>query len=325
MSPALRWSRRLLRVAGYVAFGVVCLVVSAYWTFPWERLALLAQAHAARQGWELTVGELGPSWLTGLRARQVLLVRPRAGPDAPPVRLHVDEVSARLSVLSLLGGDLGGSLEARLGDGLVQADVVSGSDRVIELEATIDRLPLRELPLRAMLPVPVQGLARGRIQVRYEADPANASGAIELTIEGLRVGDGRSRIPIEGMREGLTLDPVDAGTLELRARIEQGTVRIERLRAVGRDVRLQGAGSVRLGRTLRSTRLDVQARVAFEDAYRNRNDRTRGLFALLDLAPQARAARTPDGALQFRIVGSPATRVEVRPDGASRMAVDGAR
>ena len=50
-----------------------------------------------------------------------------------------------------------------------------------------------------------------------------------------------------------------------------------------------------------------------------RDDRTRGLFAMLDVVPRLRAARTPDGALQWQLAGTFAGSMRSTAAGSMRM------
>ncbi|MDH5491636.1 MAG: hypothetical protein OEY14_06765, partial [Myxococcales bacterium] len=65
---------------------------------------------------------------------------------------------------------------------------------------------------------------------------------------------------------------------------------------------------------LSRSRLDVLIHASFTEAYRDKSIRTQALFSLMEIRPELRAARTSDGALQYRLRGSFGTRI--RPEAA---------
>ena len=106
------------------------------------------------------------------------------------------------------------------------------------------------------------------------------------------------------MRDGVTVEQIDAGNVALVAEVEEGVLSIERLQGRGPDLELDGAGDVRLVQPMERSRVNVLVRLAFSDEFKERSDRTRALFSLLDLQPRARATKTDDGAIQLRLAGS---------------------
>ena len=106
------------------------------------------------------------------------------------------------------------------------------------------------------------------------------------------------------MGSGITVERLNAGDMNLRIDVERGVGRIQQLTASSEDVDIRGAGTVRFLRPIRMSGLDVILRFEIKQPYRERNDRTRAVFTMLDMAPDVRAYRTPDGALQVRIAGS---------------------
>jgi hypothetical protein len=89
---------------------------------------------------------------------------------------------------------------------------------------------------------------------------------VEITIEGLHVGDGESKLEIPGWG-GLTLDKADAGNLELVVVIEEGSAKIERATSHGEDLELDVLGRARLLRPLGRSELNLMFRVKIQDAY----------------------------------------------------------
>src|SRR5690606_3087896 len=101
---------------------------------------------------------------------------------------------------------------------------------------------------------------------------ANTTGSVELTINGLSVGDGETPLVIQGLGSGLTLERMNLGTLQLRMQVERGVGTIQRLRANGEHAELWGSGTMRFVQPLRGSSMDLLVRIKFKDAYRESSD-----------------------------------------------------
>ena len=144
------------------------------------------------------------------------------------------------------------------------------------------------------------------------SEVAESTGDVEITIEGLYLGDGKSKLDIPGWG-GLTLDKADAGNLELVATIEEGSANIERATSHGKDLELDVLGRVRLLRPLKRSELNLMFRVKIQDAYKNRSAK---VATMLELASSGiKAAQTADGAIQYIVAGSLASRLRPRAAG----------
>ena len=120
------------------------------------------------------------------------------------------------------------------------------------------------------------------------------------------------------MQNSATVERINAGNLKLRVDVKDGTAQVDELRAKGDDLELEGSGTVRLAKPIKMSRLDMLVRLKITDNYRERNDRTRALFSLMDFNPRLKAARTSDGALQYRLSGSPGARLRTTPAGRAK-------
>jgi type II secretion system protein N len=145
----------------------------------------------------------------------------------------------------------------------------------------------------------------------------DTQGEIDLTVVDLKLGDGRAKLALPGMGDGLTIEQVQMGDLEFRVRAENGVAQVERLHAHGEDAEFDGSGSLQLLRPMRRSRLDLLVRLNFLDAYKEKSDRTRALFSLLELNPRVQPARTSDGALQYRIAGALGSNLDATAAGRS--------
>ncbi len=302
---------RLWRKVLAGVFGLALLPLPLYLLWPREQ----PEVRRRPTGYQLEIVKLSPSWVTGVDLQGVRFVRLPEDPEERPLDVSVESLHARLALLPLLAGTAAVSFETRVAGGTIEGDLALQETRQ-EIAATIAEVNLRRLNiLRAYLPLPLAGTLDGEIDVALDDDPTLTSGEIELRLGSVSVGDGNAKLKLDGMRDGITVERIEAGNVVLQARIEEGTATIERLQGRGNDLELDGEGEIRLRSPLRVSQLDLLMRVKFSDGYKERSDRTRALFSLLDLNPRARAAKTPDGALQYRIGGTVGGRVSTQAAG----------
>ena len=217
--------RKAVVVLAYGAFYITSFLLFCYLTFPYEKLTEFVIAKAeADFGVELEIVDLGPSWLTGVEVEGVRLVKPAEDSSEPPMELLIPEASARVSLLSLLAGNLGGSLEAEIAGGTIDATFErSVSAMALELELEVDSVDLRQLgAVRALAGIPVTGTMSGSADLSLPEDPSEASGEARLSIAGLTIGDGEAKLRVGGMRDGITIETLNLGTLEVEANIAAG-------------------------------------------------------------------------------------------------------
>jgi type II secretion system protein N len=297
---------------GYPMFFLLCFVFFAYQTFPYERLAARLVQEAQALGYEIEIIDLTNSGLTGLTFENLRLVLPSEGEDSPALDVIFDELTVSTSLFSLVSDTKSYSFDAELAGGEADGDLVLGPD-TMEVDAELDDINLEALPaLRKFTKVPLAGTLNGEVALDMPSEVAESTGSIEITIEGLNIGDGKSKLEIPGWG-GLTLDKADAGNLGLVATIEEGSAKIERATSHGKDLELDVLGNVRLRRPLKRSELNVMLRVKIQEAYKERSAK---VATMLELASsELKAAQTADGAIQYTITGSFAGRLRPREAG----------
>lgn len=319
--------KRSVRIAVYVTQFSVLFLLFAYWTFPYHRLRDYIVEQVERpmgpggtrrlSGIELEIGELRPSWLTGATLKDVAF-RKAAAPGEDPIEIEADEVNVRASVLSALAGNIGLTFDAEVGAGTIEGSY-SDDEETTEISAELDSVDLRKLGvLKTLTGLPAAGKISGKADLTLSADVQKTKGEVSLDIAKLRLGDGEAKLKLPNMGDGLTIERIDAGDVKVRLEVENGVAQVKKLEGDGPDLELRGGGSVRLVRPASMSRLDLMVRVKFTDTYRNKSDRTRTLFSLFDM-PMLGAAKTPDGALQYRVNGSIGGRISSSPAGRGRM------
>ena len=313
MAEATLSKQQLRAYAGlgalYTGFFLFAFMVSAYVTFPYDRLRdfLINKIEARGKGMSDTVqveiGELSPSFFTGAVLKDVEIQRRTTEADAEPSTLHFDEISARVSAWSLLVRSPKVKLRAKVGEGELDAAVEQDGDTQ-HVEAELDALDVGKLGLGSFLGVPMKGRASGKVNISLPAETPKTTGDIELKIAGLRIGDGKAKLSMPGLRNGMTLEEVDAGTLDLAMKAQNGSADIVRFGTDGKDLKIHGEGSLRLANPLRRSRPDVQLELKLSDTYKNKTDRTKALFEILAMQPDWQKATGADGALNLHVAGT---------------------
>lgn len=304
--------KHILKWTGYPLFFILCFVFFAYKTFPYERLADRLIGEARARGYEIEIVDLTHSGLIGLTFEGLRLIIPSEEEGLPPLDLVVDELSVSTSLFSLMSDTKSYSFDAELAGGEAEGDITLG-ETDLEVDVEIEDVDLGALPaLRKFTKVPLAGTLTGEIVLAMPAEVAESTGTVEVTIEALNVGDGKSKLDIPGWG-GLTLDPADVGNLELLAPIDAGVAKIERATAHGKDLELDVVGRVRLLRPLKRSDLNLLLRVKIQDAYKVRSTK---VATMLELASSGlKAAQTADGAIQYAIGGSLGGRLRPRAAG----------
>jgi type II secretion system protein N len=319
---------RLTKYGGYVGypvFYVVCLLVFAAVTFPYEKLkqrvvaTYNAQQQASSSPQELQIDEMGGYWLSGVKMKGVRLLSAPTEPGKPPSKIQIEEATVRYGMLPALIGnsDMSFDVYAFGGEAYGSYDV-HGKDKSIEL--TLDTIDLGQLePLVQLLGVPIEGKLGGTVKLALpEGKGSKASGAVSLEAKGVAVGDGKAKI-----KGALALPKLDVGALTVAAEAKDGTLKITKLVAGGKDVELQGDGRITLRDGASDSLCDAQVRFKVNDGYRNKSDITKSLFgtpgsnapALFELAdPKVKQSKRADGFYAWTLRG-PLGKIDFIPAG----------
>jgi type II secretion system protein N len=303
--------KKIWKWAGYPVFFLLCFVFFVYKTFPYDRLGDRLVEMAAAQGYEVEIVDLTHSGLTGLEFENLRVVLPTED-DSPPLDVIFDQLEVGTSFLSLVSNTKSYDFEAELAGGEIDGQFTTGDDRT-EVDVEVENLTLEAIPaLRKYTKVPVAGTMNAEIEIAMPADVEESSGDVDVSIEGLNLGDGKTKIDIPGWG-GLTLDRADAGNLELVATIQDGTATIERGKAHGADLKLDLVGSAKLQRPMSRSSIKAMMRVKIEEAYKARSPKVATMFELASSG--LKSAMTPDGAIQYAFTGALEGRMRPRPAG----------
>jgi type II secretion system protein N len=352
MTPRLK---KILGWTGFFAFYVFSLFLFARLTFPYERVKdRIVQEFDRRQtgpdAKRLEIEDVSGHWLFGIEAEGIRLLPKNPKPPEPeekekksgkksakkksskngeeaeepageaaskkPEGLAVDSLSASVSVLRMIFGTLSVSFDVEVGGGEIAGSYLL-SDEVSELELEVEEVSVAGLSiLEDLVELPLEGTLAGNVAfVMPEAKLQNANGSIELTIDGLAVGDGKAKI-----RETIALPKLQAGQLKLLATATEGRLDLTDFSASGPDFQLTSDGSIRLREPVEASLADLRVRFQFKDKYKSKNDLTKGLFGapdsnvpgLFDLDPKIKRAKDSEGFYGWRASG-PLSRLNFLP------------
>ncbi len=302
-----RLQERLIAVAtavGYPLFYVFCLVIFATWTFPFEKVKdrIVASFNDSQRtgggGRELAIADVTSSWVTGVKLSGVRIVDRDQKADGHG-ELKIDSLVARVALLPLLVGTHTVSFHADAFGGNISG---SWTDRgkSQSLEVTLAAIDLSQLtPLTQALEAPVEGILAGSIKLEVpEGHTGKASGSVSIDADDVALGDGKAKLMGKLAVPRLTL-----GTFSFNADIKDGAMKVSKFGASGKDVDLLADARINLRDTLNESSLDANVRFRVSDAYRCKNDATKGLFgapgsnapAAMDLYPDMKKSKRADG------------------------------
>jgi type II secretion system protein N len=303
---------RLLKYApwvGYPLFYLLCLLVFASITFPYDKLkqrvvaTYNAQPHGTSGPQELQIDEMGGYWLSGIRARGVRLLSTPSEPGKAPSKIQIDEATVRYGILGALVGNSDVSFDVYAFGGEASGSYdVHGKDT--SLDVTLDAVTLDKLdPLVDITGLPLKGTLNGKVKLTMpEGRLSKASGSVSLEAKSVAVGDGKAKVSLGIV--ALAMPKVEIGTLTLAADAKDGVLKLTKLVAGGKDVELQGEGRITLRDSFSDSLCDAQVRFKINDAFRTRSDLTGGLVAALDMAPKVKQAKRPDGFYGWTLRGA---------------------
>jgi type II secretion system protein N len=323
-----KWKERAKKVApwiGYPIFYVFAFAVFAVLTFPFEKVkerivtSFNAKQRETNGHDELRIGDMTGYWLTGVKMTDVRLVSAPTDPSQPPSELKIEEARVRVALLPLLVGnqDLGFHLSAFGGEVDGSYDI-KGKDKSIDV--TLTGIDLSQVtPLTALVGLPVEGSLDGTVKLSLpEGKASKGNGSVAFEATNVAIGDGKAKL------KGLYAPPkVVVGTLTLAAEAKDGTVKITKLAATGKDIELQGDGRIAMRELAMESICDVSLRFKINDGYRNKNDVTKMLFGapgspippvIESLDPRVKASKRADGFYGWQLRG-PLGHIEPSPHG----------
>ncbi len=317
--------QRLLRILKFLAYPTLylsCLMLFFYLTFPWNRLKDRLVAEVAIRAQKpksaiqrVEIDDLDSYWFTGVEAKGVRIYLPPsddagADKDKPTESVvKVDELNARLQILPMFLGRFRVKFWAHAFNGDVNGTVpIGGSSGPVEIQ--LDAIDLGYVDLiKDTLGIPIKGVATGKLELSAEGGKfSKANGTLDLAINGVTVGDGKSKI-----KNQIALPEAKIGDLVIAAEAKDGALKITKFEANGTDIELAGDGKISVREPAMNSVADLYVRFKFTDAYRNKSDLTKTLLgapgssapSLFELAdPRIKRSKRTDGFYGWHVHGA---------------------
>lgn len=279
-------------LAGSVWF-FLCLVLGIKLFFPAEAVGqrlVYGVEQASGGSFVLVLDDVGAWTLSGLKADDVQLLRKkkkrgrRAKDDegpAPTLFAALDNISARVQLLPLLGGAQLITIKGSAYDGSIDGELgLDGQIRVMDLE--LDDLDLSLYPASLPDGEALQLVGRFNFESDLRLDPDdvdNSTGDIRLEIEDLAV-----------LNEAFA-DSFDEAVIELEN--EDGKLVIKKGSFQGEKIQAELSGEIQLNKRIGKSRLDIKIQLNLDTSY-----------DLLAKASGLKKARDSSGVYHFQCTGT---------------------
>lgn len=289
---------RKLLLPALAALSFVLFFVA---TFPYDLLARRIEMEVQRGGAELTIGSMGPSGLTGVRARDLRLRLPQAPGEAALPEIRLDRADISPDLFALIFGRTSFGFQTQAYGGTGRGHLALSSDprqpglSSIRLEAR--DLDLAALPFKQGSGVEASGKAQLKIDLPALVPVEAARGSLSLSLEGGA---------LSGTVMGFVLPRTSLGRIEGAVAVDKGVARIEKASARGGDIDADVDGNVSLRPLLSLSQADLHVRFRPSDRWLDQNGMIKGMMGLIQNARQG------DGAYLFTFTG-PLARLQPRP------------
>lgn len=300
--------KRILRGVGYPLLALVVFSFTLQLSFPYERLKDRL-VEVASERYDVQIASIEPTFLPGGVILENILLKTRpTRPDEEPTALLVERLRVDLGLLALLRSRADVDIEAHIGEGSIEGNLVLASNE-IEAHFATDGLTLDGIPgLRAAVGLPMQGGLDAELDVILPEQRWDlAEGSFTLSCPECVIGDGKSKIKPRRRSarrrslfagEGLTVPALNLGDLHGKVVFRDGRGIIEELGAQSVDGDLALHGSIELGRRFSDARF-AQACMKFRlsDGLKQREPEFGNVPSLMGAPPES------DGYSNVRMTG----------------------
>jgi len=274
----------VLRIVLAPLVFALCFVLFLFLTFPYESLARRLEDEAGKSGLELTIGRLGHSGFSGLRASEVKI-------RGPALQLELDRVDLRPELFSLLlrRTAFGFSFDGYGGAGKGHAALSKDGQSLTAFSLDASGLDAHALS-QAFLPgTDLVGRAQLKIDLPTLVPDDAARGQLNLSLKGAGINSGSAM--------GFPIPKASLGDLEVTASVEKGVVKVEKGGLHGGDLDADLDGSIQL-RPLKSLSVaDLHLRFRPAERWLNENPMIKGSMGFIQNGKQ------PDGSYLFTLSG----------------------
>jgi type II secretion system protein N len=276
--------KRLIALSLYTAFGLICLGLSLYFTFPASALGQRISHEIARNtrgAWHVTFEDVSTYRLSGVIATGITAKR-----DIPvdsPLTVQLQGMHARLRLSPLLLGRTSYDLGAPWGKGymslrLSPRTAAPGTNALPagSIEGSFDDVDLGQPPmLQKFVGLPFGGVLNGDYTLESDGSVRKLEGAATLAVGHYSLGPGSIA--------GFTLPQIDLGNLEMSWEIKDGRARLTAFKQEGGSIALKVMASVDLASPLAASRLDMCVQFRAEPAFLAANPKMRTVLQLAEV------------------------------------------
>lgn len=246
-------SQLLLRIAGYIALGLVSFLFALQMTFPYSRVKdRVAEALSAK--YDVVIGSVERGWLPGkMILKNVSLKTRPTQPNQTPNLLYIKQISLDLSVLALASMKTVLDIEATIGTGTLTGTVTCATFTCnkdsVKVAFESDSLPGANLPFKEYVGLPVVGRIALDLEaelrlVRRKVDWTKVVAHLQLECpSGCTVGDGKTKIrPVvtrpnqaEFVKDGIEFNKLQLDKFEARLEVKKGVAKIVKWNVPSKD------------------------------------------------------------------------------------------
>ena len=279
----------ILQIVAYTLYALVAFGIFVYVLFPYDLLQQRLVEWVSQEGVQLVLTRLRPAFPPGLRAEDIRLQVDQLSPSA--ATLHINTLRVQPDWLALLARKMHLRFEAKLYSGRLEGDAhyakVEGTP-VWDIKTRFTDLDVAQ---HALLRKDDKAFIRGRL---------SGDSAVALTSDG-QVQEGSVNMRVQSMAligaQGWQLQlqrEIACDTLqgELKTTAKQGGTVL--LTCQGKDLVLEGRGTVGWKTPLTDSQLNMRGQVRSEEAYKQEVEL---LATLVRKRPDRR------GELSFRLQG----------------------
>ena len=292
--------RPIVRIAGYVVFGVLVFVIALMVTFPdgaIKQIAAVQIEHqlekSMRKNYDVEVADLDPWWM-GIELEGLSITERRAeavsastdegdkkkGGDskaektATPTRISIPSIGARFAPLgSLVNLSLSAKYHLGLGGGAVSGSFTRGSSSQ-SLYVSIDDVNLNDTKVLTQLTgVPMFGTLNGEGNFQFMTNrPVVTGGKFDLNGSKVTIGP-KKELKLESLPFGhVKIPQMNFGNMKLGMHVEEkkrGRPRLilDEFRSKGRDLQSQLWGHVQLANRISRAEARLKARMRFNPKF----------------------------------------------------------
>ena len=248
----------------YAALFVFSFCLFVYWMLPMNAVKsrIIGSVEGALgPGYEVKIGTLKTSWLTGVSIRDFSIAGLEDGRSLPLFK--ADQLKVRIGLFSLLFGGAKVSFDARTGKARIEG-VLHQSDQGISFDGSFEEFDLAQIPfLRRATGLNLSSIMEGDILVDYDAkQPLKTTGKIDVTIGNLLLKASEISLGEMGSFPLPDLNMGKQGSV-VKASIEKGAINMESLLIHGDDLNLDLSGKIFLAPMISRYRMNLQGNFQF--------------------------------------------------------------